>query len=436
MPLLSLIVTTYNIEEFLEECLDSVLAQTLSDMEIIVVDDGSSDSTPEIIKRYAEKDARVRPVLLPENTIGGVASAANAGLDVATGEYIGFADGDDYLEPEMFEKLVSAAQANETDLAMCQYMESVGEEKMLQEPAESQRWERFPEPCRFELDSEDNTVAILRFIAVPWRKIYTRKLIEENNIRFPVVDYFWEDNPFHWFTVCSAKSIAIVPEVLCYHRVARAGQTMSTRNAGLLKMFGHYETIRVWLTQKGLIDIYHPALLGWAISQFQWIQRRVPEETGGELFNVMAGIVGPVEEEVFNRALREKRPNVRRQMRYIRGNRRAFMRHFMRESQGRNDFRLIVMKRAAKAWSYTKLVGRQVRERGLRSGAMKAARFFVRGRLRRMIPRRRQVVTEEHMMRYMILLQREMARKHAEQSDRLKAIEAALKQSQAKSDDA
>ncbi len=423
MPLLSLIVTTYNIEDFVEECLDSVLAQTLTDMEIIIVDDGSSDSTPDIIRRYAEKDDRIRPILMEQNTIGGVASGANAGLDAATGEYIGFADGDDYLEPTMFEELVSAAQTYGTDLAMCQYMESVGEEKTLQEPAESRRWDRFPETQRFDLDRPADTITILRFIAVPWRKIYTRKLIEENKIRFPVVDYFWEDNPFHWFTVCSAKNIALVPKVLCYHRVARAGQTMSTRNTGLLKMFGHYETIRIWLSQRGLLEAYHPALLSWAISQFQWIQRRMPGEAGGELFHTMAGIVGPVDEAVFEKALKEKRPNVRRQMRYIRGNRRAFMRHFMRESQGRRDIRLILMRRAAKLWSYTKLVARQVRERGLRSTTAKALRHAIGPRLRRLLPSRRQTITEDHMLRFMVMIQRDMDQKHAEHLDRLAAIE-------------
>ena len=77
MPRLSIIVTAYNIEPYIRESLDCVLAQTLRDIEIIVVDDGSSDGTPAIIREYAERDARIRPILFQTNTIGGVATAAS-----------------------------------------------------------------------------------------------------------------------------------------------------------------------------------------------------------------------------------------------------------------------------------------------------------------------------------------------------------------------
>ncbi|MCB1330480.1 MAG: glycosyltransferase family 2 protein, partial [Maritimibacter sp.] len=134
MPLLSVIVTAYNIEAYLAECLETVVSQTLADMEIIVVDDGSTDGTPEIIRTFAARDARVKPVLLPENTIGGVASAANAGLERATGTWVGFVDGDDYLDPTMFEELCAAATACGAELAMCRYKEVVGPEKTLRDP--------------------------------------------------------------------------------------------------------------------------------------------------------------------------------------------------------------------------------------------------------------------------------------------------------------
>ena len=80
----SVIVTAYNIEDYIEQCLDSVAGQTLSDIEVLVVDDGSSDSTPQKIAEFCDSDPRFIPVLLPENSPGGVATAANAGLDRAT----------------------------------------------------------------------------------------------------------------------------------------------------------------------------------------------------------------------------------------------------------------------------------------------------------------------------------------------------------------
>ena len=145
-------------------------------------------------------------------------------------------DGDDYVEPTMFERLVDAAAGCDADLAMCEYQEVVDGSGERRDPADAHRWAELtvavlcagrPRPGR----------QFLRFIAVPWRKLYRRSLLEDNAIRFPVSDGFYEDNPFHWFTVLSARSIAVVPEVLCYHRVGRAGQTMATADERLFQIF-------------------------------------------------------------------------------------------------------------------------------------------------------------------------------------------------------
>ncbi|HCQ65884.1 MAG TPA: hypothetical protein DIU07_12355 [Rhodobacteraceae bacterium] len=437
MPLLSVIVTTYNIEDFLDECLETVVGQTLTDMEIIVVDDGSTDGTPDIIRKYAAQDSRINPVFLPENTMGGVASAANAGLEVAQGTYIGFVDGDDYLEPTMFEELCNAAVDYGSDLAMCRYMEAVGPDKALREPAERMRWVRFNDTRCVDLGSDQNTRSILRFIAVPWRKIYARSLLDDNGIRFPVVDYFWEDNPFHWYTVCSAKTIAVVPKVLCTHRVGRPGQTMSTRNADLLKMFGHYETVRAWLDDKGILPDFHATLIGWVISQFQWIHKRIPREAGGALFDVMAEIVGPVDQAVFDRALREKRVSIRRQMRNIRnGNREAFLKYFDRQFTSGSRASAGLKKRVAKPLSFLRLGMAHAKANGWRPTAARAVQHFRSEWFSKAVFRRRNpVVTEETMLKYMTLLQRDMGRKHAEQLQRLKAIEDGLRRAQSKRGD-
>ena len=111
------------------------------------------------------------------------------------------------------------------------------------------------------------TKRFLRFIAVPWRKLYRRSLLEDNLIRFPVGDHFYEDNPFHWFCLLSAGSIAVVPQVLCYHRVGRAGQTMANGDARLFTIFAHHGTIQDWLRERALFDIYSVSLLEWVISQ-------------------------------------------------------------------------------------------------------------------------------------------------------------------------
>jgi hypothetical protein len=300
---LSIIVTAYNIENYIEQCLDSVAAQTLNDLEVLVVDDGSSDSTPQKIVEFCAGDPRFIPMLLPENSPGGVATAANAGLDRATAPWVGFVDGDDYVEPTMFQRLLDAAAGCDADLAMCQYQEVVDGSGERRDPADAHRWAELTASC-YELDVQTRR-QFLRFISVPWRKLYRRSLLENNAIRFPVSDVFYEDNPFHWFAVISARSITVVPEVLCYHRIGRTGQTMATADERLFQIFQHHDTIHTWLAGRRLLDVYETTLLGWVISQMEWIARRTPPPLRRKLFDTLVPIFGEYAQATVTNALRE-----------------------------------------------------------------------------------------------------------------------------------
>jgi glycosyltransferase involved in cell wall biosynthesis len=303
MSRLSVIVTSYNIEGYIGQCLESVCGQTLRDIEIIVVDDGSSDATPQIIEEFAARDSRVRPVLFTENTIGGVASAANAGLERASSPYVGFVDGDDYCEPTMFAALLEAAEHYDSDLAMCRYAVVDSQTGEHAEPADEYRWADIDRPY-YALGVDDRK-RFLQFVAVPWRKIYRRSMLDEAGIRFPVGDYFFEDNPFHWFSLLTARSLAVVPEVLCYHRVARLGQTMATVDEQLFRIFLHHATIREWITSHGLAVDYGASLLLWVISQMEWIAPRTPDDLRGELYAILRDIVSQYDERTIEKALTE-----------------------------------------------------------------------------------------------------------------------------------
>ena len=116
--LVSVIIPAYNIEDYIGRCLDSVLSQTYKNFEIIVVDDGSRDHTGEILDNYAKKDRRIK-VIHKEN--GGVSSARNKGIEAAEGDYIGFIDGDDLIESEMYKTLVDLLEEENADIAHCGY---------------------------------------------------------------------------------------------------------------------------------------------------------------------------------------------------------------------------------------------------------------------------------------------------------------------------
>jgi len=116
--LLSVIVPIYNAERFLRKCLDSILAQTFKQLEIICVNDGSTDKSPEILDEYEKKDRRIRILTKPN---GGLVSARKAGVKAAQGEYIGFVDADDWIEPEMYERLYGVAKQNNADFVSTDY---------------------------------------------------------------------------------------------------------------------------------------------------------------------------------------------------------------------------------------------------------------------------------------------------------------------------
>ena len=114
--ILSIIVPVYNVENYLPKCIESILAQTFRDFELILVDDGSPDCCPAICDEYAAKDSRIA-VIHQQNT--GVSVARNAGLDRARGKYIGFVDPDDWIAPEMYEEMIAYIEKSNADLAVC-----------------------------------------------------------------------------------------------------------------------------------------------------------------------------------------------------------------------------------------------------------------------------------------------------------------------------
>lgn len=123
MPIISIIVPVYNVENYLEKCVTSILRQTFSDFELILVDDGSTDSSGGLCERLKERDSRII-VIHKEN--GGLSSARNAGIDIAKGSYLGFVDSDDFISTDMYEELLQAIEEYDADLAICDLVNCYG----------------------------------------------------------------------------------------------------------------------------------------------------------------------------------------------------------------------------------------------------------------------------------------------------------------------
>jgi len=132
-PLISVIIPIYKVEQYLRKCVDSVLLQTYANLEIILVDDGSPDNCGKICDEYAEKDSRIKVI---HKANGGVSAARNAGLDIAKGDYIGFVDSDDWIEPNMYEHLLNDLFHSGCDISMCDFFVHRKKKSILRMPGD------------------------------------------------------------------------------------------------------------------------------------------------------------------------------------------------------------------------------------------------------------------------------------------------------------
>lgn len=212
--MVSVIVPIYNVERYLRRCVDSLLAQTLTDIEIILVDDGSPDACGAIVDEYAAADFRVRVIHQPNS---GVSAARNAGLNVARGEYIGFCDPDDFVAPEMYALMLEAIEKNDTDLVACGY-EYYGEDY--------KRDDLRPYPIRpDELLTREDIYRMLADMPPTLRHGVVTKLFRKSligNRRFDTSLHSAEDADFFLGYLESVKSGAFIHKPL-YCNLVRAG---------------------------------------------------------------------------------------------------------------------------------------------------------------------------------------------------------------------
>lgn len=178
-PLISVIVPVYNVEKYLGRCVDSIINQTYTNLEIILVDDGSTDDSRKICDEYAEKDGRIKVI---HKSNGGQGSARNMALDIAKGQYIGFVDSDDWLEPDMYEYLYHAIKDNFADISVCGTYRTKNSMVIPSYTSKTIQVMDTLETLKSFYDGKLFQVAV-------WDKLYQRELWDE--IRFPNI--FRED---------------------------------------------------------------------------------------------------------------------------------------------------------------------------------------------------------------------------------------------------
>lgn len=214
----SIIVPCYNVAPYVDACMDSLVRQTLRDIEIICVNDGSTDGTPALLHAWEERDSRVR-VIDREN--GGLSVARNTGMELASGEYIGFVDPDDYVEHSMYARLLEEARRHDAEITGCGYTGfSDGDGMVLEE------WCWTPvagveEKLQSSVFHEDSVWKRMGVLA--WNKLYKKEFLDKYGLRFEPSFRKGEDDVFYLMLLAHANRLAVIPDRLYWYRKQREG---------------------------------------------------------------------------------------------------------------------------------------------------------------------------------------------------------------------
>lgn len=250
-PEISIIVPVYKVEAYLRKCVDSILAQTFQDFELILVDDGSPDSCPAICDEYEHKDIRVRVLHKPN---GGLSDARNAGLAVARGRYVGFIDSDDWISEDMFELLYQAIKEHDADIAVsCHYTVTDNQPTRMNDFGRTAVLNQFQAIGEILKDREIKSYA--------WDKLYKTELFTNNDILYPV-GFNYEDIYATYQLFMHASKVVLVNEPTYYYLRRDSGITGSTSLRNLEHKFDAVTERHAQLKRK----YYH------SISQSIWDQ--------------------------------------------------------------------------------------------------------------------------------------------------------------------
>lgn len=247
---ISVILPVYGGEQYLEQCLDSVICQTYKNLEIIVINDGSPDSCPSIIDRYASMDKRIIPI---HKKNAGYGAAINSGLDVATGDFVAIVETDDWVQPDMFECLVNAYHKKPNPVVKASF-NRLSNEVIL-------NTQSLKHLCPFDSDNlaeitPESSIELFLLESSIWTALYKRDFLEVNAIRFyesPGAAY--QDMPFKFITYAASEAITLVNTPVYNYRVMNAGSSSASSNNALIS-FKNYEIIKTYLQKQGLFNTY------------------------------------------------------------------------------------------------------------------------------------------------------------------------------------
>ena len=280
---ISVIIPVYNSDDYLCECLDSLVSQTFIDFEVICIDDGSTDKSKVILEDYSNRDIRFN-VFSQENS--GPAVARNNAIDKANGEYLLFLDSDDWLESDTLEKLYNTACSNNSELvlfnAIEHYKDNVTRERIYHIHAdESTDFEEF------SFDYNNNINLVMNGYHIVCTKLHRKSFIDDNNIRFKKYGQF-EDIYFHIKSMICAEKISYNPEIFYHYRRtqedSRQNTTISTNKSFVL--FSIFDEVEELLKEYNLSQKLHINFIRFKINEIYNIFNNIKDEYMDELYDI------------------------------------------------------------------------------------------------------------------------------------------------------
>lgn len=264
MPKVSVIIPVYNVEKYLRECLDSIINQTLKDIEIICVNDGSTDGSFDILNKYAEKDDRIK-VIDKENE--GAGAARNAGLKIAAGDYVLFFDADDYMAITALEKLYKNITLYGSDISICGSYDFIDEEKEFKEITYAIRNNLLDHKTIFS-PREIKKYVFQFCVGWPWDKLYRRNMLAKNNLEYSTLRNS-EDTEFVLYSLVCADKISILREGLVFHR-RHKNSVSNNRICNPICFYSALMDLLEDLKSNNLYEIYEQSFVNYCITFPLW----------------------------------------------------------------------------------------------------------------------------------------------------------------------
>ena len=278
-PKVSVLVPVYNVEKFLSECLDSLVGQTLKEIEIICINDGSKDNSLAILKKYADKDDRIKVI---DKTNTGYGDSMNLGLSEAVGEYIGIVEPDDFVELNAFEKLYEIGKKNKADVVKANFYGYKTAKKGDTHKSELFLKEEVgkivdPRKCRHIFYQQPSI----------WNAIYKRKFLNENQIRFlPSGGASYQDAGFNFKVFAIARRVYYMDEAFLHYRCDNPDSSVKS-DGKVYAVKNEYDEVERFLKERDLMDEFGQTLAIVRMGGYIWNMRRLSRSAALEFAKVI-----------------------------------------------------------------------------------------------------------------------------------------------------